>query len=26
MGICYTSAEHRDSVMAFLARSSSKDK
>jgi 2-(1,2-epoxy-1,2-dihydrophenyl)acetyl-CoA isomerase len=25
MGICYTSTEHRDSVMAFLARSSKKE-
>jgi enoyl-CoA hydratase/carnithine racemase len=24
-GICYTSSEHRDSVMAFLAKSASKD-
>lgn len=25
-GICYTSSEHRDSVMAFLAKSASKEK
>jgi len=24
-GICYTSTEHRESVMAFLAKSASKD-
>ena len=25
-GICYTSGEHRDSVMAFLAKSSAKER